>query len=120
MKVINFILDNWYLLLVLLFCVVVAVLTIKKFLQQPQDKQIAKVQEWLLYAVAQAEKEFGSGTGQLKLRFVYDSFVARFPQVAAMITFETFSTMVDIALSKFNNMLTSNKKVQSYVNQEQV
>lgn len=44
----------------------------------PSDKQLNKVREWLLYAVTKAEKELGGGTGQIKLRYVYDMFVARF------------------------------------------
>ncbi|MFR6482019.1 MAG: hypothetical protein ACLUPD_10785 [Anaerotignum faecicola] len=45
-------------------------------------EQREKVKEWLLLAVTEAEKELGSGTGQLKLRYVYDLFLRRFPAVA--------------------------------------
>ncbi len=31
---------------------------------------IDKIRSWLLWAVTQAEREFGSGTGKLKLAFV--------------------------------------------------
>lgn len=36
---------------------------ILKFLKLPSTAQIAKVKEWLLWAVAAAEKELGTGTG---------------------------------------------------------
>ena len=58
----------------------------------------------------------GGGTGQLKLRYVYDLFVTKFPVAAKFITFTLFSEMVDKALEKFNNLLTSNKNIQNYVN----
>ena len=39
------------------------------------------VKEWLLWAVTQAEQYLGSGTGALKLRYVYDLAVEAFPQI---------------------------------------
>ena len=56
----------------------------------PTNEQLKKVKEWLLWAVAEAEKELGSGTGQLKLRYVYDMFIVKFPSLAKIISFETF------------------------------
>ena len=53
----------------------------------PSDKQLSKVREWLLYAVTKAEKELGGGTGQIKLRYVYDMFVARFTWLARVTGF---------------------------------
>lgn len=42
-------------------------------------------------------------------------FIARFPAISKVLTFEAFSIMVDIALAKLNEMLQNNKKVQAYV-----
>ena len=39
------------------------------------------VKEWLLWAVTQAEQYLGSGTGALKLRYVYDLAVEAFPPI---------------------------------------
>ena len=111
----NFLVDNWYMLIIAAIVIAVAIYLVKVFFQMPKSDQIAKVQEWLLYAVAEAEKQFGSGTGQLKLRYVYDNFVGRFPAVAKVISFEAFSLLVDKALEKFNTMINSNKKLQAYV-----
>ena len=66
-----------------------------KFFKLPRESQIAKVKEWLLFAVMQAEKELGSGTGQLKLRYVYDMFVSKFPYLVQFVSFEFFSKLVD-------------------------
>ena len=46
-----------------------------KFFKMSKEKRIAIILEWLLLAVVKAEKELGDGTGQLKLRFVYDMFI---------------------------------------------
>ena len=70
--------------------------------------------EWLVDKVADAEVYFGSQTGQLKLRYVYDTFVSQRPVLAVFVSFETFSSLVDAALEKFEDMLLNNKKIQEY------
>lgn len=64
------------------------------------------------------KKELGGGTGQIKLRYVYDMFVARFAWLARAISFETFSMMVDEALERMKKMLESNKAMQTLVSGE--
>ena len=86
--------------------------------KMPSDKQLNKVRDWLLYAVTKAEKELGGGTGQIKLRYVYDMFVARFTWLARVISFEAFSMMVDEALERMKKMLESNKAMQTLVSGE--
>lgn len=71
-----------------------------------------------LYAVTKAEKELGAGTGKLKLRYVYDMFVARFEWLAKVITFDMFSMMVDEALEQMRTMLDSNEAVQKLIANE--
>ena len=52
-----------------------------------------------------------SGTGQLKLRYVYDMAVLRFPIVAKIIPFKLFSGMVDAALKVMNDMIKNNTNI---------
>ena len=80
--------------------------------------QLAKVREWLLWAVTEAEKELGGGTGKLKLRQVYDLFVTRFPWLAKTVSFELFSSLVDDALDEMRDMLEKNEAVKALVNGE--
>lgn len=98
-------------------CCVIGVigLGIYQFIKLEKDKQIEIVKEWLLLAVVEAEKKLGGGTGQIKLRYVYDMFIEKFKFLALMITFEQFSTMVDMALDKMRLMLSSNEKLKDYV-----
>jgi hypothetical protein len=51
----------------------------------------------------------------LKLRRVYDLFVARFPYVAKVISFETFAAWVDEALDEMQDMLSGNEKIKEIV-----
>ena len=66
----------------------------------------------------QHENELGAGTGKLKLRYVYDMFVARFEWLAKVITFDMFSMMVDEALEQMRTMLDSNEAVQKLIANE--
>ena len=85
------------------------------FVKLPKEKQIANIKEWLKFAVIEAEKELGSGTGQLKLRMVYDMAVKQFPFIVQLIPFDTFSKWVDEALDWMRGQLAENKAAQSYV-----
>lgn len=66
---------------------------------------------WLVWAVSEAEKMLGSGTGQLKLRYVYDAAVVRFPILAKFIPFAVFSRMVDAALDVMRDMISKNNSI---------
>ena len=74
--------------------------------------------EWLKGAVAEAERYLGTGTGQLKLRVVYDMFIDKFPAFSTIVPFKLFSYWVDIALKWFEKQLESNKNVRYYVRGE--
>lgn len=88
------------------------------FLRMGQQQQMKMISEWLLLAVVQAEKELGGGTGEIKLRYVYDKFIQKFDKMAMIISFEQFSSMVDVALDKMRNMLSSNTQLSNYVNND--
>lgn len=111
----EFLMNNW---LVIILCIAAAgalVYKIIKFIKSPSDVQIENLKEWLKLAVTEAEADLGSGTGQLKLRAVYDAALLKFPWLSKYITFETFSTFVDEALEWMNNQLDSNEKVKTLV-----
>lgn len=109
--IINFFVENWQLIIIAIAVVAVAIYVVYVFVKMPRSAQLSKFQEWLLWAVAEAEKSLGSGTGQLKLRYVYDMFIARFPALSKVISFEAFSLLVDKALQRFNELLSSNQKI---------
>lgn len=77
--------------------------------------QKRKVMEWLKVAVSNAEKQLGGGTGQLKLRQVYDWFIEKCPILSAVIPFKVFSAWVDVALMAMNEWLDTNNKIAGYV-----
>lgn len=111
----EFIFDNWLLLVVFGAMVVASVVIVIRFWRLPTEDQIAAAKEWLLGVVIEAERELGSGTGVLKLRYVYDLFVDRFPWLAKVIPFKTFALWVDESLDVMHELLAQNKKVKLYV-----
>lgn len=111
----KWIIDNWSLLVVLACIVVLAIMYVKKFINMPTNEQMAKVKEWLLYAVIQAEKQLGAKTGQIKLRYVYDMFLTKFSWLANVITFEQFSQLVDEALEQMKHLMQTNENAKFYV-----
>ena len=66
---------------------------------------------WLVWAVAEAEAVLGSKTGQLKLRYVYDLAVIRFPIMSKILPFAVFSKLVDAALAVMNDMIANNTSI---------
>ena len=115
----DFIVNNWFLLIALVAILGVSIFAIIRFFNLPSAEQIAKVKEWLIYACMEAEKALGEKTGKLKLRMVYDMFLTKFNWLAKIITFEKFSSMVDEALATFKKMLETNAAVQKIVSGEE-
>lgn len=114
----KYIVENWFVIVGLIAVCAAGGYAVYVFVRMPSDKQLNKVREWLLYAVTKAEKELGGGTGQIKLRYVYDMFVARFAWLARVISFEAFSMMVDEALERMKKMIENNKAMQTLVSGE--
>lgn len=115
----KFITENWFVLVALAAVAATGGYMVYTFVKMPSERQLKKVREWLLFAVTKAERELGGGTGQIKLRYVYDMFVARFGWLTQIISFEMFSMMVDEALDKMRGMLENNKAMQEFVNGKQ-
>jgi len=111
----SWIYENWYLVFGVLCVGLTAGFAIGRFLLLPSEDQLEKMKEWLVFAVTEAEKELGNGTGQLKLRMVYGMFIDKFPWYVKVMTFEDFSKLVDEALEEMRNMLQNNKAVKEFI-----
>ena len=75
----------------------------------------SNLKEWLLWAVTDAENYLGSGTGQLKLRYVYDKCVEKFPAVKYLLPFSVFSHWVDEVLVKMREEIERNPNIAAFV-----
>lgn len=106
--------DNGWLIFAALCCIVVAVTVVVAFLRRPRAEQIDTLREWLLWAVMQAERYFGAETGALKLRWVYDMFVVKFPWLAKVLSFERFAELVDEALERMELLLEQQPELEPF------
>ncbi len=113
----NWLIENWMVVFGLAVALIFTAFIVYRFFGMPTEKQVAKIKEWLIWACIEAEKALQSGTGQLKLRQVYDMFCAvpAFSWVAKLISFEMFSDWVSEALVTVKQMLVSNEALATYV-----
>ena len=105
-NIIAFLAENWYVIIMVLVLLFAIYYTITNK---------TKVKEWLCYAVTIAERDLKSGTGQLKLRQVYDMFIERFPVFSKLVPFSTFSMWVDEALVFLREQLEKNEAIKNFV-----
>ena len=76
------------------------------------------LQNVLLYLCSEAEKMFGSKTGQLKLKYVWSQACSQFKFLTTFMTFEKFSEMVDQCLVDFRHLVETNPNIAGYVGAE--
>jgi len=107
MEILNTIIEILPTILVLVIFVIAGIFYFKK------EKD--KMQEWLIWAVSQAEAYLGSGTGKLKLRYAYDLFIEKFPVFSTLIPFTTFSCWVDDALNYMDKMINTNPDIKEII-----
>ncbi len=101
----------------IIFILILILFTLGIFFFLKNQKK--NIRQWLLYAVIQAEKNLGSKTGELKLRQVYSEFIALFPIISKIISFDYFSNLVDLALFEMKALIEENHKVKKYVEGEE-
>lgn len=114
----DWLIANWYLLVAAVAVLGVAGWFIWYLIKMPKEQRWKKVSAWLKYAVTEAEKSLGSGTGQLKLAMVYDMFLSKFPFVKTIMPYATFLVLVDAALDWMRKALEENEKLNAYVTGE--
>ena len=111
----NTMFDYWFVIVGLGCLLFLCIYCVFNFSYKPSDKKLENVKEWLKYAVTEAEKRLGSGTGSIKLRYVYDMCITKFPWIARVVTFATFSAWVDEALVWMKEQLDKNSHISDYV-----
>lgn len=107
--------ENWYVIVAILAGIAALVGAVIAFFKLPVAAQKERIRQWLLWAVSLAEQKFGGGTGQLKLREVYDKFITKFPFISKIISFQTFSNLVDDALVDMKEMLDKNDNINDII-----
>lgn len=112
------IINNWSFLVVIACAVGVCIFYAMRFTRIDKQQQIKIAKTWLLYAVIEAERIYKSGTGTLKLHYVYTLFVDKFKPLAAIVPFEVFARWVDEVLVEMRRILETNRDIEAYVNDD--
>ena len=107
--------ENWYVIVAILAGIAAFVGAVIAFFKLPVAAQRDRIRQWLLWGVSLAEQKFGGGTGQLKLREVYDKFITKFPFISKIISFQAFSNLVDDALVDMKEMLDKNDNINNII-----
>lgn len=114
----QYLIENWVVVVSTVAVLTLLIGGIVKFIQSPKTQKSERFRKWLLYAVTEAEKEMGDGTGELKLLKVYEEFIKRFPLLSIIIPFESFKDLVDQALKQMREMLSTNEELKEFVEHE--
>lgn len=78
-----------------------------------KEENLKMIKSWLLSVIVNAEKIYGGKTGKVKLSYVYGLFVEKFPKLAKIITFETFSMLVDEVLKINESYINNSNNTES-------
>ena len=114
MKIFQFLLTNWDSVLVVLAFLALIVVLIKR----GETKVLNKV---LFGLVTQAEKQFGGGTGKLKLAAVSDWIYQRIPAVLKLLFSEKdIERLIEDALEEAKKAWGTNGNLAAYIEPEYV
>lgn len=108
MELLNFILENWDSILGALAIIIVAVLAVVK-----QEKAV--IFKMLYALVTEAEKQYGSGTGELKLSSVIAQIYEKAPAAVKVIPVSTLQSWVEDALETAKEKWAKNSNVATYI-----
>lgn len=109
MKIIAFLLANWDSVLVVLVFFGLIVVLIKR-------GETAVLKKILFGLVTQAEKEFGGGTGKLKLATVSDWIYQRIPAVLKLLfSQKDIESLIESALEEAKKAWGNNEKIAAYI-----
>ena len=108
MSFVEFFTANWDSILAALVVIIVAVVAVVK-----QEKAV--IFKMLFSLITEAEKQYGSGTGELKLSSVVSQLYAKLPAAATIIPVGTVEKWVEDALAQAKEKWAKNDKVANYI-----
>lgn len=120
---INFIINNWTFIVTLLSCLYLGYVKLKKWNSLSEQEKInvalKVLREQMLSYVADAEKDFGSGTGTLKRSEVIKKIYKDYPILNKVIDQETLiktlDAYIDESLVELRKLLEDNQKFKDLI-----
>ncbi len=109
MNIIKFLLANWDSVLLVIAVIIVLILLYK-------HGRIEVVKKVLFSLVSRAEKEFGSGTGELKKAAVIEWIYEKLPKIVTIfITPKEIEQLIESVLEYAKTKWASNTALQDYI-----
>jgi hypothetical protein len=109
MAIMSFIASNWDSVLIVVAAVVIVIFLIAK-------KQYAILDKILFAFVTEAEKQFGGGTGALKLAAVIDWVYPKIPAVIRVfITAGKLTQIIETVLAEAKKRWEANQSISEYI-----
>ncbi len=109
MSILDFLLQNWDSVLVILAFLGFAAALVKR----GETKILKKI---LFNLVVQAEKQFGGGTGELKFAAVADWIYQRIPAILKLLfTEKDIANMIEAALEEAKRAWGTNENIRTYI-----
>jgi hypothetical protein len=113
MNVVNFFVDNWDVILLVLIIAIGAVISVKK-------GENTILRQICFSLVTKAEQEFGAGVGVLKYAAVADMLYQRIPTVLKIFyTSKDIEKMIESTLAEAKKKWINSDNLQKYINQPQ-
>ena len=110
--------EYWDLILLVVGLIGFVGLWIHYSLTTPTKTRQEQISKWLLFAVTEIEKAYGSKTGRIKFGKVLDMFTERYPLVSKFISPVLFELLVEQALIEMRHLLETNQNVKELVDKE--
>lgn len=119
--------DNWSMIVAAVAAIAITTMRILRYMRMTKEEQeetIRKhkealtraVTEWALKGITEAEKDFGAGTGKLKIRAVYEKAIELFgAEIAEIMTIDQFNVIIQKPLAEMRKMLEDNTSAREYV-----
>ena len=109
MNIINAIVNHWDIITLIIAAILVIVFAVFR-----GNKGV--VMRILYAAVTQAEREFGGGTGPLKLAAVIEAVYPKLPAIIkAFVTVERLTKWIEIALAEAKRAWETNSNIAAYL-----
>lgn len=108
MEILNFLLENWDSILGALAIIIVTILAVVR-----QEKAV--IFKMLYSLVTEAEKQYGGGTGELKLSSVVAQIYEKAPAAAKIIPVATLEKWIEEALTTAKEKWAKNSNIATYI-----
>jgi hypothetical protein len=120
MNIVKIISENWYIITLTGALIYFAIKKLITLLSLPKEEQISMIKQIVYSLVVQAEKEFGSKTGSIKLANVIEKFYSTLvPEISLLLPQELVIKFIEEAVIKLSDYININESAKAAIYGEQ-